>query len=100
MKILTLLFAILLATNVSAQPPSSLADLTGEKQSLYNAVCIIYDVKPDSIGMKEGRKLMQEYAESIGLKYELYEFNAGNNLYILYYKSSVNRLNQRVIKQE
>lgn len=97
MKILTLLFAILLATNISAQ---SLAELTGEKQSLYNAVCMIYDIKPGSITMKEGRKLMQKYAKSIGLKYELYEFNAGNNLYILYYKSSVNRLNQRVIKPD
>lgn len=83
MKNIFIILAMLFAINTSAQ---SLAEKTGEYKSLYNAVCILYNVKPDSININEGRILMQKYAKSIGLKYELYQYNGGNNLFILYYE--------------
>lgn len=76
---------MLFAINCSAQ---SLAERTGENTSLYDAVCLINDIKPGSIGMTEGRELMQLYAKSIGLNYELYELNGENNLYILHFVPS------------
>ena len=69
-------------TLTSAQ---SLAEQTKENTSLYDAVCIINNIEPGSIGMNEGRKLMLKYAQSIGLKYELYQLNDDNNLHILHY---------------
>jgi hypothetical protein len=83
MKNLIIMLALLLVTNVAYS--QSLAKITGEGKSLYNAICIYNNIIPGSIGMDEGRVLMQNYANSLGLKYELYEFNGGNNLYILYY---------------
>ena len=77
-----MLVLLALSINMSAQ---SLAERTGENTSFYNAVCILNDIEPGNIGMNEGRKLMQEYAVSIGLDYKLYEFNGRNNLYILHY---------------
>ena len=77
------MLALILLTNTAFS--QSLAKITGEGKSLYNAVCIYNNIQPGTIGMDEGRKLMQDYANSLGLKYELYEFNGGNNLYILYY---------------
>lgn len=86
MKNLILIVAMLFAIDSAAQ---SLAERTGENTSLYDAVCLINDIKPGSIGMTEGRKLMQLYAQSIGLNYELYELNGENNLYILHFVPSV-----------
>lgn len=83
MKNITLIFAMLLM--VASTYGQSLAEQTGEHRSLYDAVCIFNDIEPGTIGMTEGRKLMQRYAKSVGLEYELYEFNGGNNLYILHF---------------
>lgn len=84
MKYLVTLSALLFALTANTQ---SLATQTGEKQSLYNAICVLNNIIPGDITMTEFRVLAQVYAKSQGLSYELYEFNGGNNLYILYYSA-------------
>ena len=85
MKTLLLVVLTVLAFNsVNAQ---SLAEVTGETKSLYNAICIKNNITPGDIGMTEFRQLAKEYAAEVGCKdYELYEYNGGNNLYILYFE--------------
>lgn len=86
MKNLIIIAIMLIGMNASAQ---SLAEKTGETKSFYDAVCILNGITPGTIGMTEGRALMQDYALSIGLSYELYQFNSKNNLYILHYVATV-----------
>lgn len=84
MKNLISVFIILLSFfyTVNAQ---SLAEITGEKSSLYNAICKYNGLIPGEVTMTEARKLIQNYTEEIGCKkYYLHKYNAGNNLYILY----------------
>lgn len=84
--LIIILISVFTIFNSSAQ---SLAEVTGETKSLYNAICIYNDFTPGDITMTEFRVLAQEYAASKGLNYELYEFNGGNNLFILYYEGSL-----------
>ena len=80
------LIIVLFTLNVNAQ---SLSEQTGETKSLYNAICIYNDITPGDIGMTEFRVLATKYAKEVGCtNYELYLYNGGNNLYILYFDAS------------
>jgi hypothetical protein len=86
MRTLLLLFiGLMLSFAPSTNAQKSLAEITGEQTSLYNAACILNGIEPGTIGMTEGRVLMAKYAESIGLNYKLYLKNGGNNLHILHF---------------
>jgi len=89
--LLIIVVALFMSTQAQAQLETvneSLAQRVGENTSLYDAVCMLNDIVPGSIGMTEGRVLMAEYAEMIGLNYRLYLKNGGNNLHILHYTTS------------
>jgi len=84
MKNLILILFVSFVT-VFTSSATSLAENTGENLSLYNAICIHSNITPGDITMTEFRVLAREYASSVGLSYELYQFNGKNNLYILHY---------------
>jgi len=107
MRILLILLAVLsLALPTIAQGPltvgttvvSTLAEVTGEQTSLYNAICIYNDITPGDIGMKYFRVLAREYAVQIGLVYELYTFNGYQNIEILHAKPSTkNEISEKTL---
>ena len=90
MKNLIFITLLVIATiQVNAQ---SLAQRVNEQRSLSRAVCTLYNLDAYELGNDKIRVYMQKYAKSIGLNYELYEFNGGNNLYILHYVADSNTI--------
>lgn len=84
MKNLLFFFAIMFSFITQAQ--TSLAEITGEENSLFNALAIYNNVEPEEFTVIEFREAAEAYGESIGMDYVCHPKNGWNNVEMLWHR--------------